>query len=249
MKQRQLFQPSEVEVEIKRCRHLIICGKLGFVDTDVITIDGPTSSGKNSVGFLLAQKLDYQYIDSGSIYRSGCIFILRNNIPLNDLEKVVEVFKNLKIEVKQNGMPRFIANGEDATDHLHDPEVTAMVPLVAAMQEVREATKVIQYQLVNSNKTVMTGRDIGSEIFPNAKHKFYLTANVEVRARRRFKQLVAKDPSVKYEDVLRSMEERDRQDKTREVSPLRIPEGAVVIDNSNLSVEETVEEMLKHIHA
>lgn len=216
------------------------------METEVITIDGPTSSGKNSVGFLLAQKLGYQYIDSGSIYRSGCIFILRDGISLETKEKVVEVFKNLRIEIRRVS---FFANTEDITDHLHDFEVTKMVPLVAAMREVREAIKVIQYKLVNSQNTVMTGRDIGSEIFPNAKHKFYLTASVEVRAKRRFAQLVAKDSSVKYEDVLAAMKDRDHKDETREVSPLRIPEGAVVVDNSELTVEETVEEMLKNISA
>lgn len=216
--------------------------------TEVITIDGPTSSGKNSVGFLLSQKLGYQYIDSGSIYRAGCIFILRNNIAIDDLGKIVEVFKNLQIEVKQNGYPRFFANGEDITEYLHDPEVTKLVPVVAALKEVREVTKVIQYNLVNSNNTVMTGRDIGSEIFPQAKYKFFLTADVKIRAQRRFKQLVEKDPTVKFEDVLKNMEDRDKQDMEREVSPLRIPEGAVVVDNSNLDVEQTVEEMLKHIN-
>ncbi len=214
------------------------------METEVVTIDGPTSSGKNSVGFLLAKKLGYQYIDSGSIYRSGCIFILQSRISLDDLEKVVDIFKNLRIEVRNVS---FFANGEDVTEHLHDFEVTKMVPLVAAMREVREAIKVIQYKLVNSQNTVMTGRDIGSEIFPNAKHKFYLTASVEVRAKRRFEQLVARDSSVKYEDVLAAMKDRDHKDETREVSPLRIPEDAVVVDNSDLNVEETVEEMLKHI--
>ncbi|MDP3758299.1 MAG: (d)CMP kinase, partial [Candidatus Daviesbacteria bacterium] len=164
-------------------------------------------------------------------------------------EKVVDVYKNLQIEIKvYNHEQRFFANGEDVTDHLHDPEVTKIVPAVSAIKEVREVTRKIQYDLVSSKSTVMTGRDIGSEIFPQAKHKFYLTASVEKRAQRRFKQLVEKDPSVKYEDVLKSMEERDRQDETREVSPLRIPEGAVVIDNSNFSVEQTVEEMLGHIN-
>lgn len=217
---------------------------------NVVTIDGPTSSGKNSVGFLLAQKLGYQYIDSGSIYRAGCTFILRNNIPLENKEKMAEVYKNLQLEIQLNDHePRFFANGEDVTDHLHDPEVTKIVSAASALREVRVATKVIQYNLVNSRSTVMTGRDIGSEIFPQAKHKFYLTASVETRAKRRFKQLVEKDPAVKYADVLKSMEERDRQDMTREVSPLRIPEDATVIDNSHLSVEQTVEEMLKHINA
>lgn len=212
------------------------------METDVITIDGPTSSGKNSVGFLLAQKLGYQYIDSGSIYRSGCIFILRNNIALNDTEGLVKIFKNLQIEIRGQ---RFFASGEDVTDHLHDPEVTKIVPMVSAIREVREATKIIQYRLVNSKNTVMTGRDIGSEIFPNAKHKFYLTADVEVRAQRRFKQLVEKDPAVKFEDVLEAMKERDKSDSTREVSPLRVPEGALVIDNSNITAEETVDKICK----
>lgn len=215
--------------------------------TDVITIDGPTSSGKNSVGFLLAQKLGYQYIDSGSIYRAGCIFMLKNKITPDNLKGTVKVFKSLRIEVKENGMPRFIANSEDVTDGLHDPDVTSLVPVVSAIREVREAVKDIQYSLVNSKNTVMTGRDIGSEIFPQAKHRFYLTADIEVRSQRRFKQLAEKDPSVKYEDVLEDMKKRDEMDSTREVSPLRIPEGAVVIDNSDRNVEETVEEMLKKI--
>jgi len=220
------------------------------VETDVITIDGPTSSGKNSVGFLLAQKLGYQYIDSGSIYRAGCIFILRNNILLDDLEKIVEVFKNLQIEVKnRDSEQRFFAMGEDVTDHLHDPSITRIVSTVAAIKEVREVVKIIQHKLVTSKKVVMTGRDIGSEIFPNSKFKFFLTAGVEVRAKRRFRQLVAKDPSLNYEDVLKDMMERDKHDSEREASPMRMPKDAVTIDNTNLTVEQTVEEMLKVIHA
>lgn len=220
------------------------------METDVITIDGPTSSGKNSVGFLLSQKLGYQYIDSGSIYRAGCIFILRNNISLDDLQKVVEVFKNLRLDIKSdNGKFRVFANGEDVTDILHDLKITKIVPTVAAIKEVREAAKPIKWNLAKIKNTVMTGRDIGSEIFPDAKYKFYLTADVDVRAKRRFDQLSQKDPNIKYEQVLKDMEDRDKKDSTREVSPLRIPDGAVVIDNSNLSVEQTVSEMLKHIHA
>lgn len=217
--------------------------------TEVITIDGPTSSGKNSVGLLLSQKLGYQYIDSGSIYRAGCIFILQSRIFLDNLAGLVNVFKNLKIEIKDgsSGIQRFFANGEDITDHLHDVTVSSVVPAVAASKEVRGAVKTIQYSLVNSKNTVMTGRDIGSEIFPNAKHKFYLTADVKVRAQRRFKQLAEKDPAIKYEDVLKSMEERDKADSERKVSPLRIPENAIIVDNSNRSQEETVEEILKYI--
>lgn len=218
------------------------------METEVITIDGPTSSGKNSVGFLLAQKLDYQYIDSGSIYRAGCFVILKENIPLNEEEKLIEVFKNLQIEIQEKDhTQRFFANGENITERLHDIRITQIVSAVSAIREVREAAKVIQYKLVNGKNTVMTGRDIGSEIFPAAKHKFYLTAKVETRARRRFKQLVEKDPSGSYEAVLTAMKDRDYKDSTREVSPLRIPPGAVIIDNSNLTVEQTVKKMLRQI--
>ncbi len=114
---------------------------------------------------------------------------------------------------------------------------------------MRKAVKVIQYQITEDKNTVMTGRDIGSEIFPSAKHKFYLTADIKIRAQRRFKQLYEKDPRVIYVDVLKSMRERDKQDMTRKVSPLRIPQDATIIDNSNLDVEQTVDEMLKHINA
>ncbi|MBI2599527.1 (d)CMP kinase [Candidatus Daviesbacteria bacterium] len=215
---------------------------------DVITIDGPTSSGKNSVGFLLAKKLGYQYIDTGMIYRAGTYLVLQNNISLDNEEDIVNTFESLKLEIKSdNGGLRIINNGDDLTDKLHLPEVTKNVSTVAAISEVRQITRVIQRQLGESKNTVMTGRDIGSEIFPNARHKFFLTASAEVRAKRRFEQLVKQDPSVTYDMVYNSMLERDKKDSTREVSPLRIPEGAIVIDNSNLDVEQTVEEILKYI--
>lgn len=218
------------------------------MDVDVITIDGPTSSGKNSVGFLLAQKLGYQYIDTGMIYRAGTYLVLKNHIPLDDISQITKVFENLNLEIKNgDGALTIINNGEDLTNILHTTEVTDNVSAVSALKEVREVTKIIQRKLGRLQNTVMTGRDIGSEIFPSAKHKFFLTAKVEVRAKRRFEQLVKTDPQIKYETVLQSMEDRDRKDSTREVSPLRVPDGAVIIDNSNLTVGQTVEQMLRHI--
>lgn len=218
------------------------------METDVITIDGPTSSGKNSVGFLLSKKLGYQYIDTGMIYRAGTYLILQNKIDLDDKESIINVFKVLRLEIKSdNGGLRIFDNGEDLTDKLHSQEVTKNVSIIAAVKGVRGVTRVIQRQLGEVKNTVMTGRDIGSEIFPNAQHKFFLTASAEIRAGRRFEQLVKVDPNITYGMVYQSMLERDEKDLTREASPLRIPAGAVVIDNSNLDVEQTVEEMLKHI--
>lgn len=214
--------------------------------SDIITIDGPTSSGKNSVGFSLAKKLGYQYIDTGMIYRVGTYLVLKNGIGLGDEEKITDTFKGLNIEIKSdNEGLRILNNGEDLTGILHKSDVTKAVSIVAAIRKVREATKLIQRKMGESQNTVMTGRDIGSEIFPNARCKFFLTASVEVRAKRRYEQLSVQDPQVKYEDVLQSMIERDRKDTTREVSPLRVPDGAVVIDNSNLTVEQTVDKILK----
>lgn len=212
---------------------------------DIITIDGPTSSGKNSVGFLLSKKLGYQYIDTGMIYRIGTYEVWKNNIPLDDVEKITDTFKGLDIEITSDNQGlRILNKGEDLTDSLHKSNVTKAVSEIAAIKEVREITKLIQHQLGESKNTVMTGRDIGSEIFPNARCKFFLTASVEVRAKRRYKQLKAENPNVKYEEVYQSMVERDRKDTNRKVSPLRIPEGAVVIDNSNLTVEQTVDKIL-----
>lgn len=216
------------------------------METEVITIDGPTSSGKNSVGFLLAQKLGYRYIDTGMIYRAGSYNIIKQNAA--NEEKFLHIFKNLNVEFKTvEGRWRVFSGGEDVTDILHTPQISKITSAVATNPKVRAIMKSLQRSLGQNGEMVMGGRDIGSEIFPQAKHKFFLTASVEVRAKRRFKQLLEKDPEVKYEDVLTDMMARDKNDSTREASPMRIPKDAVVIDNSNLTVSETVDQMLKKI--
>ncbi len=216
---------------------------------DIVTIDGPTSSGKNSVGFLLAQKIGYQYIDTGMIYRAGCLKMLEQNISQDDFEKILEIYRNLNVRFEINHTWKMFLDGEDVTDKLHTPQISKLVPIVSAIPEVREIMRGIQRKVGSQGKIVMGGRDIGSEIYPNAKYKFFLTATPEVRAQRRFKQLVQKDSTIKYEDVLKDMISRDEQDMNREASPLRVPQDAVVIDNSNLSIDKTVEEMLKIINA
>lgn len=216
---------------------------------DIITIDGPTSSGKNSVGFLLAKKLGYRYIDTGMIYRAGAYKMLQMRISLEDTAKILEIYDSLKVQFEMDNGWKMFLDGEDVTEALHEPKISEATSKVSAIQEVRDIMKGIQRRLANDGKVVMGGRDIGSEIFPEAKHKFFLNASVEVRAKRRLEQLQKKDPTVKYEDVLSSMMERDKRDETREASPMRIPEGAIIIDNSNLTVEQTVDQMLKHINA
>lgn len=218
--------------------------------SDVITIDGPVSSGKNSVALLFSKKIGYQLIDSGYIYRAFSIAVLKDRVLTDNDKDLEKLLTSIQIEYRDGGDdPRVFLDGEDITDKLHTPEVTVLTPVIAAKKIVRDIANKLQKKLASEKNTVMTGRDIGSEIFPEAKLKFYLTATPEVRARRRFEQLKEQNPSLTYEEVLEQVKERDRQDMEREVSPLRKPEDAIVIDTTNLSTEESVEEFMKYFNS
>jgi len=214
--------------------------------SDVITIDGPVSSGKNSVALLFSQKIGYQLIDSGFIYRAFGAAILRDGISPDDDAVVKKTLETIRLQYLDGDSPRVSLDGEDITDKLHTSEITKITPLIAAKKFVREIANKMQKKLAAEKDTVMTGRDIGSEIFPEAKLKFYLTATPEVRSKRRFEQLKQTNPSLTYEEVLKQVKERDRQDTEREVSPLRKPADAIVIDTTNLSTKESVEEFMKY---
>ena len=214
--------------------------------SNVITIDGPTSSGKSSVGLLFSKKIGYQFIDTGRIYRAGALYILRNNIPTDDEEKVASVFEHLKIEFKEiDGKVKIFLEGEDVTALIHTDEVTELVPKIAAFPKARFFAKQLQRKIGNEKNTVMAGRDIGSEIFPDARLKFFITANVNVRALRRYQQIKKNDPSAIFEEILKGMKKRDNDDSTREASPMRVPPDAIVIDTSNITTEESVERMIE----
>lgn len=214
--------------------------------SNVITIDGPTSSGKSSVGFLFSQKIGYQFIDTGRIYRAGALYILRNNINQEDEEDVAKVFEDLNIEFRMvDGKVKNFLDGEDVTSEIHTAETTAVVPKIAAFSKARFFAKQLQKKIGSEKDTVMAGRDIGSEIFPDSKLKFFITADVKVRAERRYNQIKKSNTEVRFEDVLHGMEIRDEKDSTRKASPMRIPKDAIVIDTSNLSTEETVERMMQ----
>lgn len=215
--------------------------------SNVITIDGPTSSGKSSVGFSFASIIGYKFIDTGAIYRAGSLKVLKEGINAGDEADVAKVFNNMNIQFEIiNGKPKIIVEGEDVTKSLHNPEVTVIVPVIASYKKVRDITKIIQRRIGEKQDTVMVGRDIGSEIFPESKLKFFLTASAEVRAKRRFDQLVEIQPSVTYEFVLKQMLYRDEQDSERSVSPLRVPDGAITIDTTEKNIDETVKVMMEY---
>lgn len=214
---------------------------------NVITIDGPASSGKDSVGSLFAAKINYQFIDTGAIYRAGAYKIFQNEISSDDESAGARVFKNLNVEFKtENGKIKTYLDGKDVTDFIYTPQISDLTAKMAAYPAVRKNCSVLQRQIGQKNNTVMAGRDIGSEIFPEAKLKFYLTARPEVRARRRFDQLVKKYPRLTFSEVLEQTIKRDKTDSERLASPLRIPEGSVVVDTTNKNIEESVEVLMEN---
>lgn len=214
---------------------------------DVITIDGPSSSGKSTIGLLFSQKIGFQFIDSGSIYRAGTLAVLEKKIPLENHAKITEIFQTMDIRFQmENGKPQAYIYGKNVTSKLNIPKVTETVPAVGAIRSVREIVKNMQKGLAEKQNVVIAGRDIGSEIFPQAELKFLITASAEIRAKRRFEQLKLKNPDVFYEDVLQEIQDRDYKDATREASPFRIPEDVVIIDTSNLNIEQVVEKMMEY---
>ncbi|MFA6076471.1 MAG: (d)CMP kinase [Candidatus Paceibacterota bacterium] len=207
----------------------------------VIAIDGPASSGKSTMGFLLAKDLGYQFVDSGLIYRVGCAYILEKGIDILNISMLEEVFQNMDIHFYNEGLKqRITAFENDYTNIINTPEITKIVPVVGANHTVREKVQKIQRTLGADRNTVMVGRDIGSTIFPNTPHKFFITASAEIRAQRRYKQLIDGGTVVTYETVFEDIKQRDLKDTTRESSPMIIPESAIVIDTSTLSMAETV---------
>lgn len=210
----------------------------------VITIDGLTSSGKSTTGLLLARRLGYQFVDSGLIYRAGCYALIRHNYPLDDEEVAAKMFKSLDLMFQNTETEQKIyIDREDITSFLRGPEITAIVPVIGSKRLVREVVKQKQRELGNRESTVMTGRDIGTEVFPEARIKYFITAFPEIRAYRRFRQLADEGLQIDYAEVLKQLLQRDYKDTTREVSPSRRPENAIVIDTNEQCLEDVVNRM------
>lgn len=210
---------------------------------NIITIDGLASSGKTTAGLRLANMLGYQFIDSGSIYRAGCLDLVRSGFPTQEAE-ITRVFKSMDLSFSSGEESyRVFLSGEDVTDLLGSPEITRIVPIVGSGESVRSIVRDRQRSFAEGKNIVVTGRDAGSEVFPDAQLKYYLTASAEVRAWRRFHQGAVLDQGETYEEILNEIKRRDHLDSTRTVSPSRIPDGASVIDTSLLSLGDVVDLM------
>jgi cytidylate kinase len=219
----------------------------------IIAIDGHSSCGKSTIAKELAARFEYIFIDSGAMYRAVTLFALRNNLISGDQvkrEKLIELLPEIRIEFRYNPLSQksdTYLNGENVEEEIRQLPVSQNVSQIATIAEVRAAMVYLQKELGKNKGLVMDGRDIGTVVFPEAELKFFITASAEIRAKRRFDELTAKGEQVLFDEILQNILERDRIDSTRETSPLRKAEDALVLDNSNLSREEQMEWVIKQV--
>ncbi|MGZ3180969.1 MAG: (d)CMP kinase [Telluria sp.] len=207
----------------------------------VITIDGPTASGKGTVAHLVAERLGFHLLDSGALYRLTALQALRRGVPLSDEHGIAKLGEHLQVTFK--GGDIFIAN-ENVAHAIRAEEVGNMASKIAALPTVRQALYALQLAFRKAPGLVADGRDMGTVIFPHAQLKVFLTASAEARAQRRYKQLIEKGFPAKMEDLLADLQARDMRDMNRAVAPLAPAEDAHIIDSSNMTAAEAVELVL-----
>lgn len=207
-----------------------------------IAIDGPSGAGKSTTARALAEKLGFLYIDTGALYRSIGFYCIKANVSdLSSAEQVSARLKDIHIELKFiNGQQRVYLNGSDVSDFIRTPEVSMAASAVSAIPEVRAFLLDLQRNIAKKNNIIMDGRDIGTVILPNAQVKFFLSASLQSRARRRMAELAERGIDAKFETVFSEMKERDENDSSRAIAPLKAADDAIMVDNSDLSLEETV---------
>ena len=220
-----------------------------------IAIDGYSSTGKSTIAKKIAKKFDYIHVNSGSMYRAVTYFILKNelqNLVESDVNGLIKKLQNNPIEFKfdnNSNIYEIYLNKINIEKKLNDLKVSDYVSKVAAIPEIRKELVKIQREIDRSNGVVMDGRDIGSIVFPDAELKLFLTASDEVRAKRRYSEMINAGVNVNYSDVLENLKKRDKLDSTREDSPLIIVKDAVLIDNSNLTIDEQIKYISKLIRS
>jgi len=214
----------------------------------VVAIDGPAGSGKGTITRIVGKKLNLVNIDTGAMYRCAALYMIKNHISLDDINKIEFMLKNIHIEFKkENGEEKVFLNGEDVTNKIREKEVNNTVSRVSHIPIVRQNMSSLQREMGVKTDVIMEGRDIGTNVFPNADVKIYLDATAEIRAERRLKQNIEKGINIPYEEILENIKFRDNNDKTSDVAPLKQAEDAVYIDSSKLSIEEVTEEVIKII--
>ena len=205
----------------------------------IIAIDGPAGSGKGTLAKALAEKFNLVNIDTGATYRCVALKTLQNNISLDETDKIIEISRDIDIDLKQDG--KVFLEGIDVTKEIRSKEVTNIVSPISSIVEVRKNLVDIQRKIAEGKNVVMEGRDITTVVFPNATYKFYLDASLESRAKRRYEENLEKGIDMTYEEVYENIEKRDYNDMHKEVGSLTRTDDQIYIDTTNLTVEEEVE--------
>jgi len=217
----------------------------------IIAIDGPAGSGKSTIAKIVAQKLRFRYIDTGSMYRSVAWKSLQKKITLGDEDAVANIARETKIELvpRENGQSVFI-DGEDITSQLKEETISRGAAIVAAQPAIREIMTAKQRELGKQGEVVMDGRDIGTVVFPQADKKFFMDADPEERGRRRFTELKDKKQIANADlaTIIEQVKQRDHEDRNRKIAPLKKAEDAILIDTTHLSIDEVVEQIMKTIN-
>jgi cytidylate kinase len=220
----------------------------GMIKNIVVAIDGYSSCGKSTLAKALAKRLNFIYIDSGAMYRAVTLFILRNNIDLRDNESVKNALDNIHIDFQTTDNQTLITlNGEDVSKEIRQMPVADKVSTVSAIKDVRTEMVRQQQRMGRSGNIVMDGRDIGTVVFPNADLKLFMTADPQIRAERRFNELIGKGEKVVMGEIFENLAKRDHQDTTRAESPLIQADDAVVLDNSYINETQQLEFALGYI--
>ena len=212
-----------------------------------IAIDGPAGAGKSTIAKKVAKKLGYIYVDTGALYRGMAVYFLENGVSADETEQIGKMCRQAVVTLGyEDGVQQVYLNGENITAKLREEEVGKMASVSSAIKEVRLQLLELQRDLAAKENVVMDGRDIGTNVLPQAETKIYLTASVETRAKRRFLELQEKGVPCVLEEIAKDIEDRDYRDMNRNVAPLKQAEDAVYIDSSEMSIDEVVAEILKY---
>lgn len=213
-----------------------------------IAIDGPAGAGKSTIAKQLAKELSFIYVDTGAMYRSMALYFMRNDIAKEDEAAISDACKTVEVSIAyENGEQQVLLNGENVSKEIRKEEVGKMASATSVYKEVRKKLVELQQKLAADKDVIMDGRDIGTCVLPNAQVKIYLTASVETRAERRYQELQVKGADCDLEVIKKDIADRDYQDMHREISPLKQAEDAILVDSSDMGIEEVVE-TIKNIY-
>ena len=211
----------------------------------IIAFDGPAGSGKSTIAKIISEKLGITYLDTGAMYRAVTLYFLENNVDFNDENQVKINLEKIELEFIND---KLYLNNKDVSVQIREKNVNDNVSFVSAIRIVREKMVDLQRKMSGKKSVVLDGRDIGTVVFPNADYKFYITASVDVRARRRYEEELEKGiGNLSFDEVKKSMENRDYIDSNREVTPLKKADDAIEIDTSDMSIDEVLEKILSYI--